>query len=75
VLAIRAGVAVPELRHTNKRRDAITDDEAAWLRNEYETAFVEFKRAEILQKLWDSANQETMYWKAGMYRPALIGVR
>jgi hypothetical protein len=64
---------VPVKRRTNKRRDAITSDEAVWLRGDRDCGFVEFKRPEELQKLWDgNGDQETMYWEAGMSRPELI---
>jgi hypothetical protein len=64
---------MPVKRRTNKRRDAITDDEAAWLRGDRESGFVEFKRPEELQKLWNSyGDHDELYWNPGMSRPELI---
>jgi hypothetical protein len=64
---------MPVKRRTNKRRDAITEHEAAWLDGDTHCGFVEFKRDEELQKLWDGyGDQEAMYWEPGMSFPETI---
>jgi hypothetical protein len=40
-------------KRLDKRRGAISEDEAAWLRGDYHCGFIEFKRDEELQELWD----------------------
>lgn len=56
-----------------KRRAAVAGEEAAWLRGDRDCGFVQFKRDEELQELWDRAgDHETMFWKPGMSRPEAI---
>jgi hypothetical protein len=64
---------MPVKRRTNKRHAALTETEAAWLRGERESGFVEFKRPEELQKLWDShGDHDELYWNPGMSWPEMI---
>ena len=60
-------------RRNNKRRDAITEHDAAWLRGDQDCGFVQFKRDEELQELWDRAgNHEAFHWEPGMGFPEAI---
>jgi hypothetical protein len=64
---------MPVRRRNDKRRGAISDDEAAWLRGDSNCGFIEFKRDEELQELWDRCgDHETMYWEPPMSSPELI---
>jgi hypothetical protein len=57
-------------KRLDKRRAAISQHEAAWLRGERDCGFVEFKRDEQLQGLWDRAgDDENFHWEIGMDYP------
>jgi len=61
---------MPVRRRNDKRRGAISENEAAWLRGDRDCGFVEFKRDEELQKLWDRCgDHESFYWEPGMDYP------
>jgi hypothetical protein len=61
---------MPVKRRNNKRHAAIGDDEAAWLRGDRHSGFIQFKPDEELQELWDRhGDTEAMYWEQGMRRP------
>jgi hypothetical protein len=60
-------------RRTSKRRDAISPHEAAWLEGNHDSGFVEFKRDEELQALWDAyGDHDAFAWKPGMSFPEPI---
>jgi hypothetical protein len=60
-------------KRLDKRRGAVDDDEAAWLRADRDCGFVQFKHWPDLQELWDCAgDHDTMFWKPGMYFPEAI---
>jgi hypothetical protein len=40
-------------KRLDKRRGVVSDDEAAWLRGDRNCGFIQFKRDEELQELWD----------------------
>jgi hypothetical protein len=57
-------------KRLDKRRGAVSDDEAAWLRGDYHCGFIQFKHDEELQELWDRhGDHEAMFWNPGMHRP------
>jgi hypothetical protein len=61
---------MPVKRRSAKRRDPITEHEAAWLRGDSNCGFVRFKRQEELQALWDSrGDNETMHWDSRLRLP------
>lgn len=61
---------MPVKRRTNKRRDALSPDEAAWLDGNHDCGFVQFKRDEDLKALWDAhGDQDAFVWRAGMRFP------
>jgi hypothetical protein len=60
-------------KRSDKRRAAISEHEAAWLRGDYHCGFIGFKQDDELQEFWDRCgDHETMFWKPGMHRPELI---
>jgi hypothetical protein len=60
-------------KRLDKRRDAVSEHEEAWLRGDRDCGFIQFKRDEELQELWDRhGDHETMYWEPGMSRPEAI---
>jgi 3',5'-cyclic AMP phosphodiesterase CpdA len=61
---------MPVRRRADKRRDAISPHEAAWLDGNHDCGFVEFKRDEELQALWDThGDHDAFAWKPGMSFP------
>jgi hypothetical protein len=57
-------------KRVDKRRAAVSEHEAAWLRGDRDCGFVQFKRDEELQALWGrSGDHATMYWGPGKRRP------
>jgi hypothetical protein len=53
-------------KRLDKRRGAISEDEAAWLRSDYHCGFVGFKRDEELQELWDRHGDHGVMSKAAL---------
>jgi len=60
---------MPVKRRTNKRRDAISEDEAAWLRGDRNCGFIQFTRDEELQELWEYGDHDAFYWEPPMSFP------
>ena len=61
---------MPRKRRTNKKRTGLTDDEAAWLRGDRDSGFVEFKPDDELHALWmANGDRDSMRWVPGMSRP------
>jgi hypothetical protein len=61
---------MPVRRRADKRRDAISPHEAAWLDGNHDCGFVEFKRDEELQSLWEAhGDHDAFAWKPGMSFP------
>jgi hypothetical protein len=57
-------------RRLEKRRGTVSEDEAAWLRGDRDSGFIQFKPDEELQELWDRhGDHKTMYWKPGENHP------
>ena len=60
-------------KRLHKRRGAVGEDEAAWLRGDYHCGFIGFKMDDELADLWDRhGDHKTMFWNPGMHRPELI---
>ena|SRR5258708_4862402 len=70
---VRTGkIEMPVKRRTNKKRDGISEHEAAWLQGDHDCGFVQFKHPDDLQALWDRAgDSETMFWEPPMSYPEL----
>jgi hypothetical protein len=63
-------------KRLDKRRSAISENEAAWLRGDYHCGFIGFKRDEELQELWyRHGNHEALFWEPGMSRPERTNVK
>jgi hypothetical protein len=61
---------MPVRRRNDKRRNAISPNEAAWLEGNHDCGFVEFKHHEELQTLWDAhGDHDSLFWKPGMSFP------
>jgi hypothetical protein len=57
-------------KRIDKRRGAVGEDEAAWLRGDYHCGFIGFKPDDELQELWDRhGDLGAMYWEPSMSRP------
>lgn len=57
-------------KRLDKRRGAVSDDEAAWLRGDRDSGFIQFKHDDELQELWEChGDHEAMLWEPGMHRP------
>jgi hypothetical protein len=64
---------MPVKRRSSKKRSAVSQHEEAWLRGDRDSGFVQFKRDEELQELWDRhGDHGTMYWEPGMSGPEEI---
>jgi hypothetical protein len=61
---------MPVRRRTDKRRNALTPHEDAWLRGDRDGGFVQFKRDEELQALWDAyGDHDAFFWEPPMNFP------
>jgi hypothetical protein len=63
---------MPVKRRRDKRRDTLTPHEDAWLRGDRDSGFVQFKRDDELQALWDSyGDHDEFVWAPAMSFPEL----
>ena len=61
-------------KRLDKRRAAISEHEAAWLRGDYHCGFIGFKQDDELQEFWDRCgdHENNVLGSRGMHRPELI---
>ena len=57
-------------KRLDKRRGSVSDDEAAWLRGDHHCGFVEFRRDDELQALFNShGDHDAFHWEPSMRFP------